>query len=235
MSIKEISPYKTSMSDIATYLQGNVPFARVVHDKAAIQTLGQMKGHVVELGASVYDYSMYAISAEKYIRTNLNAFDRGIEVLDATDMPYASDTIDGFVCMSVLEHIYDYKKVISEVYRCLKPGGKFLLITPWVFPFHGAPDDYFRFSPSALGNELSQFGSVSIEPVGGYWVNMAMLLQRPVWRQGHKVLPLSIGAVMRRFIGCCFLLTDKIIDSKYNEYAMLFATLAVKKVDSKHQ
>ncbi|NJS09075.1 MAG: 3-demethylubiquinone-9 3-O-methyltransferase [Microcoleus sp. CSU_2_2] len=47
----------------------------------------------------------------------------------AENMPYADNTFDAVICVDVLEHVADYKKVVSEVHRILKPGGLFFFDT----------------------------------------------------------------------------------------------------------
>ncbi len=47
----------------------------------------------------------------------------------AENMPYADNTFDVVICVDVLEHVADYKKVVSEVHRILKPGGLFFFDT----------------------------------------------------------------------------------------------------------
>jgi ubiquinone/menaquinone biosynthesis C-methylase UbiE len=53
-----------------------------------------------------------------------------INCCSATNLPYKSNTFDLIVCNSALEHIKDYKKVISEIHRVLNPGGVLILTVP---------------------------------------------------------------------------------------------------------
>jgi len=57
---------------------------------------------------------------------------------------------DYILCFNALEHIYDFKNAIKESYKILKPGGLFIGSTPFVFNFHPAPKDFFRYSHQAL-------------------------------------------------------------------------------------
>ena len=43
----------------------------------------------------------------------------------AEDLPDLDNTYDAVICVDVLEHVADWQKTISEIYRVLKPGGFF--------------------------------------------------------------------------------------------------------------
>lgn len=44
-------------------------------------------------------------------------------------LPYATATFDAVVCVDVLEHVADLRRVLAEVSRVLRPGGMFLFDT----------------------------------------------------------------------------------------------------------
>ena len=48
----------------------------------------------------------------------------------ATEMPFGDGTVDAFLMIDVLHHIPDTKKAFHEMIRCLKPGGKIVMIEP---------------------------------------------------------------------------------------------------------
>jgi 2-polyprenyl-6-hydroxyphenyl methylase / 3-demethylubiquinone-9 3-methyltransferase len=47
----------------------------------------------------------------------------------AENIPYLNNTFDVVICVDVLEHVEDWSKTLSEVYRVLKPKGIFLFDT----------------------------------------------------------------------------------------------------------
>jgi ubiquinone/menaquinone biosynthesis C-methylase UbiE len=51
---------------------------------------------------------------------------------DATCMPIASESLDAVICMMVAHHLSDdlLPKMLNEVRRILRPGGRFLLLDP---------------------------------------------------------------------------------------------------------
>ncbi|AUS96035.1 hypothetical protein CDQ84_03020 [Clostridium thermosuccinogenes] len=54
------------------------------------------------------------------------------ELIDIQDIPYPDNTFDIVIANSMLYHVPDLQKAISEVYRVLKPGGKFYATTTGV-------------------------------------------------------------------------------------------------------
>ena len=65
-------------------------------------------------------------------------------------MPFPENTFDTVLCSEVLEHVPDPARVIAEMFRVLRPGGQAVITTPFLYRVHGDPDDYWRFTPSAL-------------------------------------------------------------------------------------
>lgn len=49
---------------------------------------------------------------------------------NASKLPFKSNTFDLVVAINLLHHITDSEKVLNEVYRVLKPGGKLLTVDP---------------------------------------------------------------------------------------------------------
>lgn len=49
---------------------------------------------------------------------------------DGAALPYADASFDGVYCINVLEHAPEPEKLIAEAARVLKPGGRFVAVTP---------------------------------------------------------------------------------------------------------
>ncbi len=79
-------------------------------------------------------------------------------VADAHDMQMVSDSsVDCVVTVSTLEHVRYPQKVVSEIYRILKPGGIVYINVPFIFPFHADPDDFYRFSCDGISILCEKF------------------------------------------------------------------------------
>jgi len=54
------------------------------------------------------------------------------------------------VCLSTLEHMEHPFHAFEAFHELLQPGGLLILSTVFSFPVHGAPQDYWRFTPACL-------------------------------------------------------------------------------------
>lgn len=123
---------------------------------------------VLELGSGFktgndYTYSSKAIfaNAKEFIQSDINP-DFGHKIIDATTMT-TKNKYDVVLCMSVLEHVYEYQKAVDNIHRSLKKGGKLIVGMPFCFPLHDEPADYWRFTEHALRGILKDFKKIEIK------------------------------------------------------------------------
>ena len=89
------------------------------------------------------------------------------------DLPFETNTFDAVLLTQVLEHVTEPQRVINEICRVLKPGGRLFLTVPQSWHQHQKPHDYFRYTSFGLKYLFEHAGlrPQSIEPMGGYfWV-----------------------------------------------------------------
>ncbi len=84
-------------------------------------------------------------------------------------LPIDDKTFDTVILSDVLEHIRKPEELIAEVYRIMKPNGKFILNIPFFYWLHEQPFDYFRYTKFALQSMLEDAGFkiIKIEAMGG--------------------------------------------------------------------
>lgn len=78
-----------------------------------------------------------------------------------TSLP--SNEYDTLLSTSVIEHIRQPDIFFSEVSRVLKPDGIAIIATPFLYPIHEEPYDYFRFTEFALRALAENHGLVVID------------------------------------------------------------------------
>jgi SAM-dependent methyltransferase len=71
----------------------------------------------------------------------------------AAEMPIAAHSVDAFICNHTFEHFPDYKKVLSEISRVLKPTGMLWIAVP---DGYGFDDALYRFIFGG-GGHLNRF------------------------------------------------------------------------------
>jgi SAM-dependent methyltransferase len=86
---------------------------------------------------------------EGFVNVDLGIYAPVHIVADLMRVPFVDGAIELVVSNSVLEHIYDYRAVIDEVYRVLKKDGYFYLCVPNVCLRHHK-FDYHRWTTPGL-------------------------------------------------------------------------------------
>jgi SAM-dependent methyltransferase len=85
------------------------------------------------------------------------------KVFSATEMPFENTSVDAFFMFDVLHHIGEPRKFFAEADRCLRPGGRIVMIepanTPWA-RFIYKNFHHEGFDPKG-GWELSKTGPLS--------------------------------------------------------------------------
>jgi SAM-dependent methyltransferase len=190
-------PFNLSLKNVVSYLLGKTP-ARILQDDVCAQVIPSMVGSIIEIGSYLtQNYSRFVSAAGRYEGTNIDP-KAGYRVLDATDMDLADDSVDNFVCVSVLEHIALPQRAIDEMHRSLRPGGLALITYPFMFPFHGAPSDYSRYTYVGLIHMFRKFRIDKIEVMGNLWLTISLFLHHPL---GWDMQPKSIlGRVATRML-----------------------------------
>jgi len=98
--------------------------------------------------------------------------DEGVVKGDIHNIPFQDGYFGAFVCKSVLEHVEDPVKAVSELYRVLEKGGLGLVYVPFLFPYHaekGVYKDYWRFSEDGVRYLFRGFSEIETKKVRGFF------------------------------------------------------------------
>lgn len=79
---------------------------------------------------------------------------------DILDNGLPSQSYDLALCIEVLEHITDYRKALTEMFRVLKPGGAFVLTVPNALLDLGAPYHVNFWTRENIVDLLAEYGEV---------------------------------------------------------------------------
>lgn len=98
-------------------------------------------------------------------------------------IPVEDASFDIVLCLQVLEHVPDPAAAVRELRRAIRPGGRVLLSTHGVYPFHPNPDDLWRWTHTGLERLFrtnAEWTSVTVRPGAGTAATIAMLVAHGV-------------------------------------------------------
>lgn len=97
-------------------------------------------------------------------------------------LPFKDREFDTVILSDVIEHIPQPDTLWKEMARILAPNGKALINTPFYYPLHETPHDYYRYTEYALRRfaRLAGFEVLLLKPMGGVPEILADLLARQV-------------------------------------------------------
>lgn len=131
---------------------------------------------VLDAGAGNFRYrktleeKSYRYESQEFANSfNQENIDLYTYVCDIEALDISSKLFDLIICTQVLEHVPHPNKAIAELARVLKYDGRIYLTTNFLFPIHGEPFDFFRFTRFGLLKLFEEAGLeiISIEPRGG--------------------------------------------------------------------
>ena len=133
---------------------------------------------ILDVGAGDKPYAPYFARAGEYVGVdpvNPHADVRAT----AEDLPFDDQSFDVVLCIQVLEHVDDPPRVVRELHRVVKPGGRVLAATHGTYPYHPDPADHWRWTHTGLGRLFEASGdwqSVRVEPGAGTASAFGLLL-----------------------------------------------------------
>jgi SAM-dependent methyltransferase len=93
-------------------------------------------------------------------------------------IPVEDASFDVVLCLQVLEHVPDPGAAVRELRRVVRPGGRVLVSTHGVYPFHPNPDDLWRWTHQGLERLFfthAEWRSVTVRPGAGTAATLAMI------------------------------------------------------------
>ena len=117
-------------------------------------------------------------------------------ISDAYHVPLPDGSADTVLLTEVLEHLERPGDALAESRRLLRPGGHLIATTPFSWPLHEEPRDFFRYSPHGLRHLSQEAGLevVELQALSGAWTTIALHFSFALQRHRRRAAPLVDAA-----------------------------------------
>jgi SAM-dependent methyltransferase len=96
-----------------------------------------------------------------------------------------AERFDLVIAEHVLEHLRHPHRAARNAMAMLRPGGAFLVVTPFLYRVHPCPDDFSRWTENGLAQLLAGAGFPLESTVTGSWGNRACV-RSTLTRHEHR-------------------------------------------------
>jgi SAM-dependent methyltransferase len=106
--------------------------------------LGRNEGPILELGSGagfLQEVLPSLIASDVFFCPGISV------ILDGRDLPFMNASLGAIVMTDVLHHIPQVEKFLREAGRCIKPGGRMVLVEPWVSKWSGFVYSHLHYEP----------------------------------------------------------------------------------------
>lgn len=144
---------------------------------AYVEAAGRVSGDVLEIGTGTgYGIDIIAPCASSFVTIDktrseeLGVLPANVKFIQGVvpPLPFADESFDCVVSFQVIEHIKHDKEFVKEVFRVLRPGGRFIVSTPnRLMSLTRNPWHVREYTASEFRSLLSLFSSVEQLGVAG--------------------------------------------------------------------
>lgn len=172
-----------------------------------------LQGKWVDIGAGDQPYKKFFSGVDEYLTTNTKRHYTGPDfeklekqtsfwIEDGKELPLPDSSMDGVACFQVLSVIDKPEMFFGEISRILKPGGKLILTTDFIYPAWSKEDRYRHtaFSLEQLA-ATNGFQNTRFESFGGFGSTVYALFMRfmrsfpEIWKR-KKLFAKVISAIL---------------------------------------
>lgn len=115
--------------------------------------------------------------SDKVLNVDIFGYENVNIVCDIENLPFKDNSVDFIINIAVLEHVPSPEKVVSEIFRVLKPGGIVCSYFPFIVPFHASPYDFSRRTNEGMKVLFRDFETIELIPGAGPTSGLLWVLQ----------------------------------------------------------
>ena len=116
------------------------------------------------ISSSYYRYlDLSKVKSSSFVDYYSNKEDKILKIDLEKEIPINSSSYDSIILMNVIEHVFNFKLMLSELFRITRPGGVLIGAVPFMFRYHADPNDFYRFTHKCLYRILIESGYKEIK------------------------------------------------------------------------
>jgi len=118
----------------------------------------QVHGKILDVGCGMKPYKNWFSSKKVHSYIGIDVDGQGdvdIVLTPGKLWPIEDNSFDFVFSTQVMEHIKDISHFSDQINRVLKKGGKCVITVPFMYPVHGEPHDYRRWTLNGLASFFS--------------------------------------------------------------------------------
>lgn len=133
------------------FINHNFNIRRLLY-KSIKNNASELSGKILDFGCGSKPYQKLFVNSTQYIGVDYKIEGRSENIdkidfyYDGKNIPFEANSFDGILCTEVLEHVFNIDELLGEFHRVLKPGGKALITTPFMWEEHEMPYDFARYT-----------------------------------------------------------------------------------------
>ena len=171
---KFIDIHHRNRIDISTFSKFKRTFVDVYRISIMRSLMNQLiekiyfKGKVLDIGGGSDSNYKNLLNFNSYTSINIDKkINPDILLKVNENFPIIDNSFDTCILFNVLEHVFEWDFMFSEITRVLKNKGEIHIIIPFLDPIHGSPNDYVRVTSDYIENYLKKwnFINLSINPI----------------------------------------------------------------------
>jgi SAM-dependent methyltransferase len=196
------------------------PVFRFVRGQAPLFT-----GSILDFGCGSMPFKHLFTGVDNYTGLDLEQSQHGLSkpdvVFDGGSIPFPDGHFDGVVSFEVVDDLQTPTEQLREIHRVLKPGGRLLITTSFVWELHEEPHDIARYTPHGLSHLLANTGfEVVVQSTEGHYVRVLGQMAAMYWYQTLQKVPLGVlpGVAIAGLIQLTTVLTEHLLPKRRELY-----------------
>lgn len=165
-----------------------IPTQEVVGQRRCLEwDSTQMSRYYFKDHCKFMDVIAYAEGGEEHMTQSEVGNRRYLVDIHTADKTVPADSASLVVCAQIFEHLRRPHTAMEQLFRLVAPGGFVVWSAPLFSEIHGAPDDYFRYTPHgalALAEDagfhvLLQYAPGGLRELAGYLLGLNAFYWEP--------------------------------------------------------